>query len=95
MFDGTALSPPTVVVIEGDSIGTDPAGAVEVDGNRGSLLPGLIDAQVHLTKLEDLRRLAKTGITTAMDIACWPPPSWSTPSAIIKALRTFAALEHL
>lgn len=73
VFDGTQLTRPTTVVIDGERFGTDTAGAFAVDGHGGILLPGLIDAHVHLTKLEDLQRLAKAGITTALDMAAWPP----------------------
>lgn len=88
VFDGAQLSPPTTVVIEGDSIGTDDSAANKIDGEGGVLLPGLIDAHVHLTKLEDLRRLAKAGITTAMDMACWPPD-------LVNSLRNLRGLTDI
>jgi imidazolonepropionase-like amidohydrolase len=57
VFDGQRLLDPATVVIDGDRIGTDPAGAEVVDGVGGVLLPGLIDAHVHLRGSEDLERL--------------------------------------
>lgn len=88
VFDGAHLSRPTTVVIEGHRIGADPTGALEVDGRGGVLLPGLIDAHVHLTKLEDLHQLAKAGISTAMDMACWPPE-------LVNALRSHSGLTDI
>lgn len=73
VFDGQTLLPPATVVIDGAVLGTDPAGAKEIDGGGGVLLPGLIDAHVHLRGPESLTTLARFGVTTALDMACWPP----------------------
>lgn len=73
VFDGSQLSQPTTVIIEGDHIGTDTSGATEIDAKGGTLLPGLIDAHVHITKPEQLTQLSRAGVTTALDMACWPP----------------------
>ncbi|SIS00963.1 amidohydrolase family protein [Williamsia sterculiae] len=44
-----------------------------IDAAGGTLLPGLIDAHLHLSRPEDLHRLATHGVTTAFDMASWPP----------------------
>lgn len=73
VFDGTAVGEPTTVVLDDGLIGTDPAGASVIDGGGGVLLPGLIDAHVHLHDAETLDLLCAHGVTTALDMACWPP----------------------
>ncbi|MEU3509671.1 amidohydrolase family protein [Streptomyces longwoodensis] len=73
VFDGTRLTEPTTVIIDGAVIGTDASGAENVDCQGATLLPGLIDAHVHLIFPDDLTHLAEYGITTALDMACWPP----------------------
>jgi imidazolonepropionase-like amidohydrolase len=73
VFDGRQLRPPGTVVIDGSRIGTDPAGAEAIDGEGGVLLPGLIDAHVHLTDLGTLGQLAAAGVTTALDMGFGPP----------------------
>ncbi|MFY9767830.1 MAG: amidohydrolase family protein [Mycobacterium sp.] len=73
VFDGTALSEPVTVVIDGGLIGTDPAGAEVIDGDGGVLLPGLIDAHIHLHCAETLEHLSAYGVTTALDMGTWPP----------------------
>lgn len=72
VFDGHRLGEPTTVVIDGPLIGDAGDGEV-IDAGGGVLLPGLIDAHVHLLTPDDLHRLAEYGITTALDMACWPP----------------------
>ncbi|HEY2061412.1 MAG TPA: amidohydrolase family protein [Amycolatopsis sp.] len=72
VFDGDGLTEPRTVVIDGPVIGTDPAGAREVDAAGAVLLPGLIDAHVHLHGPETLDALARWGVTTGLDMACWP-----------------------
>ncbi|MFC7471732.1 hypothetical protein ACFQVA_35750 [Actinomadura keratinilytica] len=38
-----------------------------------TLLPGLIDAHVHVRDAQALDRLADHGVTTALDMGGWPP----------------------
>src|ERR1700730_307041 len=79
VFDGRQLQPPATVVIEAGRISTDPktpkghGDAQVIDGEDGVLLPGLIDAHVHLRDRHTLERLASFGVTTALDMACAPP----------------------
>ncbi|MDQ2812459.1 MAG: amidohydrolase family protein [Actinomycetota bacterium] len=73
VFDGRQLLPPGTVVIEGARIGSDASGAESVDGAGGVLLPGLIDAHVHVRDRHALERLSGFGVTTALDMACAPP----------------------
>ncbi|WP_410671371.1 amidohydrolase family protein [Amycolatopsis sp. cmx-4-68] len=72
VFDGHALTEPRTVVIDGTVIGEDPAGGREVDAGGATLLPGLIDTHVHLHVPENLGTLASWGVTTGLDMACWP-----------------------
>ncbi|MFB9930168.1 amidohydrolase family protein [Amycolatopsis halotolerans] len=72
VFDGRGLSEPRTVVIDGPVLGTDPAGAREIDAAGATLLPGFIDAHVHLTEPEQLADLAAWGVTTGLDMACFP-----------------------
>jgi imidazolonepropionase-like amidohydrolase len=71
VFDGRRLVPGTVV-IEDALIGSDPAGARRVDGAGRVLLPGLIDAHVHIDGPHQLAALARCGVTTALDMASVP-----------------------
>lgn len=73
VFDGRELRGPTTVVIEGGIVGNDSAGARIIDAGGGALLPGLIDAHVHLLKEGHLQQLADFGVTTALDMGAWPP----------------------
>lgn len=63
----------TVVVNEDGLIGGGAEGAPTIDGEGGVLLPGLIDAHVHLHHEGHLADLARHGVTTALDMATWPP----------------------
>lgn len=73
VFDGHGLSVARSVVIDGSCIGDDASDPDEViDGNGGYLLPGLIDAHVHLHHQGHLEQLAKHGVTSALDMATWP-----------------------
>jgi imidazolonepropionase-like amidohydrolase len=72
VFDGRRLVPGSTVVIEDALIGSDPDGARRVDGAGRVLLPGLIDAHVHLGGPHHLAALASYGVTTALDMASVP-----------------------
>src|SRR3984885_6843437 len=73
VFDGERLGEPATVVVNGDRIGEDPAGARTQDGGGGVLLPGLIDCHVHLTDDATLAALARQGVTTALDMGTESP----------------------
>jgi imidazolonepropionase-like amidohydrolase len=88
VFDGHRLRPPGTVVIEGDWIGTDASGAEVIDGAGGVLLPGLIDAHVHVRDQDTLRRLCGFGVTTVLDMASGPP-------ALVDSLRAAPGLTGL
>lgn len=72
VFDGWRLSGPRTVVIDGPVIGEDDAGAEVVDAGGAVLLPGLIDAHIHLNDRQTLAQLCSHGVTTALDMATWP-----------------------
>jgi len=72
VFDGRRLVPGGTVVIEDTLIGSDPAGARRIDGAGRVLLPGLIDAHVHVDGPGQLTALASHGVTTALDMASVP-----------------------
>lgn len=73
IFNGTEITATQIVVIDGDIIGDSPDGADEtIDGNGGIIIPGLIDAHVHLHHEGHLKELARYGVTTALDMAMWP-----------------------
>jgi imidazolonepropionase-like amidohydrolase len=73
VFDGGRLLEPATVVIDGDRIGSDPAGATTWEGDGRVLLPGLIDCHIHLTDSSTLTSLARQGVTTGLDMGTWPP----------------------
>ena len=73
VFDGERLLEPATVVIDGDRIGEDQAGARIWEGDGGVLLPGLIDCHIHLTDESTLAALAAHGVTTALDMGTDSP----------------------
>jgi imidazolonepropionase-like amidohydrolase len=72
VFDGQQVVPGRTVVIEDGLIGSDAEGAHVVDVAGGVLVPGLIDAHVHIDGPEQLDALASYGVTTALDMASVP-----------------------
>ncbi|HEY5016512.1 MAG TPA: amidohydrolase family protein [Streptosporangiaceae bacterium] len=77
LVDGAGLSPECTVLIDNGVISaiipaasavTTAPGAVVVQGRGGTLLPGLIDAHVHLLGLPDLERATQWGVTTMLDM---------------------------
>ncbi|CAM0141673.1 hypothetical protein VKS41_007908 [Umbelopsis sp. WA50703] len=69
VFDGNKICDPSTVVIDGDKIGIDAEGSTTIDCEGGVLLPGLIDAHIHLSNYSNLENLARYGVTTGLDMA--------------------------
>ncbi|MFC3747056.1 amidohydrolase family protein [Paenibacillus sp. GCM10012306] len=71
IFNGDQIIAPRHIVIKGESIisvgGDIPADATIIDGNNGTLIPGLIDAHVH-TSIGGLRDALKFGVTTELEM---------------------------
>lgn len=88
VFDGGRIMDGSCdVVVDGPVIAAvEAAGTVAekhaavVRGHGAMLLPGLIDAHMHLRGPGDLEELARWGVTTALDMGSWPP-------ALIEELR--------
>jgi imidazolonepropionase-like amidohydrolase len=55
VFNGRELWGPTTVIIDGGIVGNDSAGARVIDAGGAALLPGLIDAHVHLLEERHLQ----------------------------------------
>jgi imidazolonepropionase-like amidohydrolase len=77
LFDGIRISTGRTVLVKdgliaaiGGSELSIPAGAAVVDGRNRTLLPGLIDAHVHLSNdaAADLRQAISLGVTTVLDM---------------------------
>jgi imidazolonepropionase-like amidohydrolase len=73
VFDGQRLGDPTTVSVDSGLLSFAPGGGTEIDCDGGTLLPGLIDAHVHLHDAANLEQFASFGVTTALDMASWPP----------------------
>jgi len=84
---------PGEVLVEGEKIKEVGAtvsrltGAVVLDLGDTTLLPGLIDAHVHLHGRLTLEQLAGFGVTTALDMACAPE--------LVNSLRGAAGLTDI
>jgi len=68
VFDGNALTDERTVVIDHGIISTATTADRTVDGQHGTLLPGLIDSHVHLLSLSELEHGTHWGITTMLDM---------------------------
>ncbi|GAA4386342.1 amidohydrolase family protein [Tsukamurella soli] len=71
---GSGLGEPRRVVFDGATLLADSAAADEVvDGAGAVVLPGLIDAHMHMVLGRvDLENLVYWGVTTGLDMAAWP-----------------------
>jgi imidazolonepropionase-like amidohydrolase len=76
VFDGRELSQPRTVVIDGGVIRTDDSGAQVLDVAGAVLLPGLIDAHIHLHGRDTLEQLCSYGVTTGLDMGSGRPNCW-------------------
>ena len=70
VFDGNALSDERTVVIEDGIISDATTAETTLDGQHGTLLPGLIDAHVHLSNVANLEQATQWGCTTLLDMGC-------------------------
>src|SRR5512136_913597 len=74
VFDGTCLRRGQDLLVENGVIAavgrhlSVPGGAALVEGSGRTLLPGLIDAHVHVLKPDDLRTALAFGVTTELDM---------------------------
>jgi imidazolonepropionase-like amidohydrolase len=73
VFDGQRLSEPTTVAMHSAEISKASGDEFEIDCAGSALLPGLIDAHVHLHERANLEQFASAGVTTALDMGSWPP----------------------
>ncbi|ACU34829.1 amidohydrolase family protein [Actinosynnema mirum] len=90
VFDGHALTEPRTVVLDGPLITADTTtgGARVVDARGAVLLPGLVDAHVHVTTEAQLTALRDHGVTTALDMAAFP-------ITVVDALRSLPGLPEI
>ena len=72
VFDGNELSMQRTVVIENGRISSLTTGEIVIDGQGGTLLPGLIDSHIHLIGVKDLQQATDWGVTTMLDMATHP-----------------------
>jgi len=88
VFDGHQILESITVVIDGPVIGDDASGAEIIDSQGGILLPGLLDCHIHLHGSHNLQDLARSGITTGLDMATWP-------ASLIDSLRNSKGLADI
>ncbi|MCO1658529.1 amidohydrolase family protein [Pseudonocardia humida] len=80
VFNGKGLSEPTAVAFaDGRLVDADRAEGVEVQGGGGTVLPGLIDAHVHVDDREQLSEYGRWGVTTVLDMGA---RDWSAMRAL-------------
>ena len=74
VWDGHQRIPNTTILIEGRiiSLTGDTTGANILDGQGGFLMPGLIDAHIHVSDEIGLNITAHYGVTTAFDMGSFP-----------------------
>lgn len=85
VFDGRQTISEATVVVDGERIasvqtgGTVPRGALVIDGQGKTLLPGFIDSHVHVFQAADLEQSLAFGVTTVLDMF--------TPAPVMTQLR--------
>lgn len=68
VFDGHTLTSERTVVIENGRISEAATAGTIIDGQHGTLLPGLIDSHVHLRTIAELEEGTSWGTTTMLDM---------------------------
>ncbi len=69
VFDGETIASPGTVAIENGLFSEKTTGDYVIDGSGCTLLPGLIDSHTHIDNEEQLKKAAKAGLTTVMEMA--------------------------
>jgi len=94
VFDGYHILRGRTVTVEDGMIRSisaagvrPPDSAVVIDGAGRTLLPGLIDAHVHIGREETLEQAAALGVTTVLDM-------WGNPTALIPLKKEIERGEH-
>ncbi|GKU24234.1 amidohydrolase [Clostridium folliculivorans] len=73
IFNGIECIEADKIVIEDGYITDKAEGDIEIDGSGCTLLPGLIDAHIHLYQIKNLEEASRYGITTMMDMGTRSP----------------------
>jgi imidazolonepropionase-like amidohydrolase len=88
VFDGTALTPPrTVFVDHGLIVENGPTDHL-INGSGGTLLPGFIDAHIHLDAPSNLQEFASWGVTTGLDMG-------TNPKSLVDSMRNVHGLTDI
>ena len=103
VFDGErAANKRTVVVVDGKIVAVGnadaivPRGAQSIDGAGRTLLPGLIDAHVHVSPIfprEALQQSLAFGVTTVIDMWTGPPPRGFTGTPALVRIEEIATTD--
>lgn len=80
VFDGKALTAPRSVFVDDGMIVSNSAGGEVIDGAGRALLPGFIDAHIHLNAPDNLQDFAKWGVTTGLDMG-------TNPRSLVDSMR--------
>lgn len=73
VFDGYGLSELKSVCIDNGIFSSTITSGETINGDGATLLPGLIDAHVHLFGIDTLKEVAHWGVTTTLDMASSNP----------------------
>ncbi|WP_224389751.1 amidohydrolase family protein [Pseudonocardia sp. ICBG1293] len=79
VFDGGTLGEPVDVAVADGRIAASADGARTVDGRGAVLLPGLIDAHVHVGTVRELQAYGRWGVTSVLDMGA---PDWAATSRL-------------
>ncbi|PMD48238.1 hypothetical protein L207DRAFT_574917 [Hyaloscypha variabilis F] len=76
IFDGHVITPPTSLYIDGEVISkpfkiTPSTNVRYINAGNRIMIPGLIDAHIHIPDIEGQENITSWGVTTAMNMACW------------------------
>lgn len=78
VFDGHQICEPSVVyisngyIVASEKMEADNEHAHVIDCKNNILLPGYIDAHIHLKSEDTLKQFCSYGVTTALDMGTWP-----------------------